>query len=672
MIPIEMTLRLRFGQAMAAAFGPEHSSDPQIKIGDPKFADYQCNAAMALARLVSRPPREVAARILEHLSIDDMCEPPQIAGPGFINLRLKAAWLAAELKKLAANSMDMNRGGVDPVGAAITVVVDYAGPNIAKEMHVGHLRSAIIGDSIARTLGFLGHTVIRQNHVGDFGTQFGMLIRHAKDAAIQGGQAHISDLDAYYKQASQRDKDDPQFAIEARQAVVALQNGDPQATRLWHWIRDESRRHCRELFLLLGVGLSEADERGESFYKDRLAPMVERLKGAMAYGGDGPRVGLDEVYHPAHEKRMDVTAIPDSDGPQAKGAMESVEAADRVAEAPEPQVVHKPFLADSQGALCVFLPGYVDKEKKPLPLIIRKSDGAFLYATTDLAALYFRIQEDKLSPPDQAPLGSNWHAQRIIYATDARQAQHFAMVFDTIRAAHWDMNPQTGLPVKLEHAPFGSILGEDGKPFKTRSGESVKLRELLNEAIERAARVVAEKNPNLPAQRREIIARAVGIGAVKYADLRQDRTGDYAFAWERMLSFEGNTGPYLQYTYTRICSIFRKAAEAAPEGQAGSMAQQLAAADIILDQASEKALARRLCQFGGVVESAARDLKPHYICGFLYDLAGEFSSFYEACPVLKAASDASRHSRLLLCRLTQAVLAVGLRDLLGIELLEEM
>ncbi len=667
MLPIEVTLRLRFTQAIAAAFGAEFSADPQIKSGDPKFADYQCNAAMGLSRLLSRPPREIAGKIVDHLSIDDMFDTPQIAGPGFINVRIKPGWLTGELQSLATNAGELARGGVDQVSVPQAVVVDYAGPNIAKEMHVGHLRSAIIGDSIARTLAFLGHVVIRQNHVGDFGTQFGMLIRHARDTAMQGTEPRITDLDAYYKQASQRDKSDPEFAIQARQAVVELQQGYPEAVRLWRWIRDESRRHCRELFAMLGVQLTDADERGESFYKDRLAAMVEHLKGALAFGGDGARVGMDKVFHPSDTSPRILAVEPAADSAQAKGALESVEAVDRILEAAAPLVVQKPFLAESEGALCVFLPGYVDKDKKPLPLIIRKSDGAFLYATTDLAALYFRVQEDKNTAEDKRPLDCNWHAHRIIYTTDSRQSQHFAMVFDTIRAARWDIHPQSGAAVKLEHAPFGSILGEDGKPFKTRSGESVKLRELLDEAVARAAKIVAEKSPHLSPEKQASIARAVGVGAVKYADLRQDRTGDYAFSWDRMLSFEGNTGPYLQYTYARTCSIFRKAAADQP-----AVPPSPAVGELRLEHPREIALGRRLCQFSGVVESAARDLKPHFICGFLYDLAGDFSGFWEACPVLRAPSEAARSSRLLLCRITQAVLAVGLRDLLGIEILDEM
>lgn len=641
---IESLLRERFSRAIGLAFGSEFSGEPMVKAGDPKFADYQCNAAMALSRQLGRPPREVATEILRHVQLADVCEPAQIAGPGFINVRISTTWLARRLAELFTDSASKARGGVARAAQSATVVVDYAGPNIAKEMHVGHLRSSILGDAIARTLAFVGHRVVRQNHVGDFGTQFGMLIRHAKDLKLDTGEMpQISDLDSYYKQAAQRDKSDPQFAVEARQAVVALQSGDSEALRLWHWIRDESRRHCREIFEFLGITLSEADERGESFYADRLPLVVQRLSEALPMGGDGPYTGTSDIFHP--QRQLDANGLN----------------VDGTVEASEPQIVTKAFVAESQGALCVFLPGFVDKDKKPLPLIIRKGDGAYLYATTDLAALYFRIIEEKTTPDQTAPLDQNWHADRIIYTTDARQAQHFSMVFDTIRAAHWDINPVTKLPVVLQHAPFGSILGEDGKPFKTRSGESVKLRELLYEAVQRADAVVGKKNPELPVAARQLVARAVGIGAVKYADLRQDRITDYQFVWDRLLALDGNTGPYLQYTFARIRSIFRKAGEV-----------PATAATIMLETPQERDLARRILQFSDVVLAVLQDLKPHYLCTYLYDLCGSFSAFYENCPVLKAASPELRQSRLALCDLTAAVLKVGLSDLLGMELLEEM
>jgi arginyl-tRNA synthetase len=659
---IESILRERFSRAIGLAFGSEFAGDPMVKAGDPKFADYQCNAAMALSRQLGRPPREIASEILHHIQISDICQDPQISGPGFINLRVSSAWLSEQLGKLSSDSAAKARAGVARTSQPATVVVDYAGPNIAKEMHVGHLRSSILGDAIARTMAFVGHRVVRQNHVGDFGTQFGMLIRHAQDLQLNSGDLpRISDLDSYYKQAAQRDKADTQFAAEARQAVVALQNGDTDAVRLWRWIREESRRHCREIFDLLGVTLSEADERGESFYASRLPQVVRKLAESLPYGGEGPSVGLSEVFDPKRKRPVDTSALPAAAVAEVRQALDGNEAIERAEEAGESQIINKAFVAQSEGALCVFLPGYVDKDKKPLPLIIRKGDGAYLYATTDLAALYFRIIEDKTQPDETAPLNNNWHADRIIYTTDARQSQHFAMVFDTLRAAHWNVNPVSGLPVVLQHAPFGSILGEDGKPFKTRSGESVKLRELLEEAIQRADAVVKKKNPDLPDAARRLVAQAVGIGAVKYADLKQDRTTDYQFVWDRLLALDGNTGPYLQYTFARIRSIFRKAGELVPAG-----------GRIQLDTPQERDLGRRILQFSDVVGAVQQDLKPHYLCTYLYDLCGAFSAFYESCPVLKAPSPELRQSRLALCDLAGAVLHVGLHDLLGMELLEEM
>ncbi len=669
MTPVEDVLRERFRAAIGAAFGSQFADDPMIKPADPKFADYQCNAALALARRLARPPRETAEEIVRYLNIADICDPPQIAGPGFINLRLAVAGLARRCAQLAADSAALRRGGVDRMHRPQIIIVDYAGPNIAKEMHVGHLRSAIIGDAIARTLEFLGHTVIRQNHVGDFGTQFGMLIRQARDLALDNGRpAPIADLDAYYKQAAQRDRADPQFARETRQAVLALQSGETQTLRLWQWIRDESRRHCCEIFHLLDLTLTDADERGESFYKDRLPALIERLKNALEFGGGGADADPTEASAPQHSGQA-----ADEPGAETSGSPAGRQARARVDPAGEPRLITRPFLADSQGALCVFLPGYVDKDKNPLPLIVRKSDGAYLYATTDLAALYFRIQEVKKTPAEQAPLHCDWRAERVIYVTDSRQARHFAMIFDTIRAARWDINPVTGRPVSLEHAAFGSILGEDGKPFQTRAGESVKLRDLLEEAIQKSAQVVARKNPGLPEPVRRDVARAVGIGAIKYGDLRQDRTGDYAFSWRRMLALEGNTGPYLQYTYARIQSIFRKAGLAAGgSAQAGRSELEPLPDTLILESPAEIALAKRLLLFAGVVAAVARDLAPHYLCSYLYDLCVEFSAFYEACPVLQAPGAERRCSRLILCQLAAGILRVGLRDLLGIAVLEEM
>ncbi len=660
MISIEAELRRRCALAIGKAFGAEHAPSAVVKAGDPKFGDYQCNSAMALARALGQPPRTVAARIIEHLNLDSLCEPPTITGPGFINFKLHVVFIGQRLEAIASQSASLARAGVPPASHRQTVVVDYAGPNIAKEMHVGHLRSCVIGDAISRILEFQTHAVIRQNHVGDFGTQFGMLIRYAQEVQLQTGAfPPIEDLDTYYRQAAQRDREDAQFALEARHAVVALQAGEPQAVALWRNIHHESRRHAEQIFQLLGVKLTPQDERGESFYAPRLPGIVLQIAEALAVGGDGSDTALGGADTPSRLKELAVS--PPDDRAEAAGALASPQALDRLTDAQLPPVIHKPLTCISDGAMCLFLPGYVDKDKQPLPLIIQKADGAYLYATTDLAALYFRIVEDKLTPNDQKPLNENWHADRVIYTTDSRQAQHFAMVFDAACAMRWHVHPQTGQRVDLVHASFGSILGADGKPFKTRSGESVKLRALLAEAMDRAAAVVAEKNPSLSADKQRQIATAVGIGAVKYADLKQDRTGDYEFVWERILSFDGNTGPYLQYAYTRICSIFRKA---------GDVENSQARLELV--ESAELNLARHLLKFPDAVEIAARDLKPHYICTYLYELCGLFSAFYENCPVLKAANPATVKSRLILCRVTQAVLKVGLNELLGIPVLEEM
>ena len=529
-------------------------------------------------------------------------------------------------------------------------------------MHVGHIRSTVIGDTLARVLDFLGHTVIRQNHLGDFGTQFGMLIAHLRTQGLADKPLSLDDLGVYYKQAAQRFKTDPAFAAAARQAVVELQAGQPEAVALWERMKAEGRKHYSEVYRLLNITLTEADERGESFYGPRLPALVDRVKQSLEFGGEGPSVG-PRSGEPAKPWSVSVQDLPDPDAAEARGALSTEDAVDRLRDVSEPEPVTKPFAAISDGALCVFLPGYVTREKKPLPLMIQKTNGSFGYAATDLAGVYFRVQEDKTTPAEQRPLQRDWHASRVIYFTDARQKQHLAMVFDAARAARWDVNPLTGRPVALEHAAFGSILGEDNKPFKTRSGETVQLLDLLRESIERAGRIVEAKNAALPADVKKTVAHAVGIGAIKYADLRQDRLLDYVFNWDRMLSFEGNTGPYLQYAYTRVRSIFRKA---------GVSPAQVAGAPLLLDAAQELALAKQLLKFPGILGAVARDLKPHYLCTYLYELATAYSSFYENCPVLQAPGEKIKASRLLLCDLVARTLHIGLTGLLGIQTLEEM
>ncbi len=672
---IDDLLRERFLLALATAFGAENALDPLIKTADPRHADYQSNVAMSLAKRLGQPPREVATKILAALAIDDLCEPPSIAGPGFINLRLKKSFLASALKTAFAEPA---RAGVPRVTgtARQTIVLDYSGPNVAKQMHVGHLRSTILGDAIARTLDFLGHTVIRQNHIGDFGTQFGMLIHHLRDQSLTTAPLAIEDLDRHYQAATARFKTDPAFAIIARQTVVELQSGSPAAVALWNKMREVTRHHYTEIYQLLNVTLTDDHERGESFYGTRLPLIIDRVKSTL--GGEGGTVSAhagtsaDTNNDPlGHEAPARADDLPDT--------QDATHRLEESAAAPAP--VTKPFAAYSGGAFCIFLPGWLDRDKSPLPMMLQKSDGGYPYSATDLAALYFRVQEHKESPADQKPLAQDWHADRVVYFTDARQSDHFAMLFDAFRAAQWDHNPHrttpptfdpeqgpTDLPpprVTLEHAPFGSITGPDGKPFKTRSGDTVKLKDLLLEAIERAGNVRAERAAELSPEKRAAVNHAVGIGAVKYADLRQDRITNYIFDWDRMLSLEGNTGPYLQMQYTRVQGIYRK----------GNItpAQVLAANPaLLIDHVDEAALAKKLLQFPAVIDAVARDLKPHHLCNYLYELCGTFARLFESCPVLKAPTEERKMSRLLLCHYTATVLRIGLKDLLGIEVLEEM
>ncbi|WP_437982209.1 arginine--tRNA ligase [Sorangium sp. So ce117] len=563
--------------AITAAFGAEHAAvDPSLRRST--HADYQANAAMALGKRLGRPPREVAAAIVAALQLDGICRKVEIAGPGFVNLTLEDAYLTRELAETAGGG----RLGIAPAAEPETVIVDYSGPNAAKEMHVGHLRSTIIGDALARVLEALGHRVIRQNHLGDWGTPFGMLIEHMLDLgeAAASQELSVGDLDAFYRQARAKFDGDPAFAERSRRRVVRLQGGDEQTLALWRQLVRESTRYFESVYRRLGVTLTDADFAGESFYNPMLPDVIEELG----------RKGLAR---------------------------------------------------ESEGALCVFPAGFTGKGGEPLPLIVRKQDGGYGYATTDLAAIRHRL--------------TTVGARRIVYVVGAPQSQHFAMVFATAREAGW-LAP----PARAEHVAFGSVLGADKKMFKTRSGDTVKLSDLLDEATERASKVVREKNPELDADAADAVARAVGVGAVKYADLSSDRIKDYVFDWDRMLAFEGNTAPYLMYAHARIRSIFRKAGVESPR-EAG----------IVLSEPAERALALELLRFGAVLEDVAATLEPHRLCGYLFELAGSFTSFYERCPVLRAESDEVRRSRLALCDLTAEVLAKGL-GLLGIEAPERM
>ena len=575
MKPIIEQLGEAFRKAIMEAFGVE--ADPQIALsGTEKFGEYQSNAAMGLAKQLAQRgektnPRAVAERIKERLSLGEMASEVSIAGPGFINVKLSPSFLERRLRAVAKDE----RLGIEPVARPQTVVVDYSGPNIAKELHVGHLRSTIIGDAIARVLDFQGHKVIRQNHLGDWGTQFGMLIAQLR-AKGQSAESGIEDLESFYVQAKRRFDGDEPFQAEARQTVVRLQAGAAEERRLWTLIVDATRRHYQPLYERLGVQLRQEHERGESFYNPMLPGVVADLKRAK-------------------------------------------------------------IAAESEGAIVVTVEGYEN------PLIIEKTGGGYLYGTTDLAALRYRVNELR--------------ANRVIYLTDSRQSQHFAQVFATAKKAGW-----TG-DASLEHAPFGTMLGEDGKPFKTRAGGVVKLADLLDEAEERAYKLVTDKNPNLPEEQRKGIARAVGIGAMKYSDLSKDRTSDYVFSWDKMLSFDGNTAPYLQNAHVRVHGIFRKAKERGIQVRIDPDA-------IRIEAPPEVALAKHILRLGEVLEIVARELKPHHLTNYLYELATRYHVFFENCPVLQS-EEPTRSSRLALSDLTARTLALGL-DLLGIEHPEQM
>ncbi len=582
-------LEQRISAALSAAAGSDAPLPAIVKpAGNPKFGDYQANGVMAAAKAARTNPRALAEQVLARLDLSDLAETVEVAGPGFLNIALSRETLRRE----TARAADDPRLDVAPVADPQTVVVDYSAPNLAKEMHVGHLRSTIIGDALARTLEFLGHRVVRQNHVGDWGTQFGMLVAYESEvireqglADLESGQTrmrypHIPDMEEFYRQAKQRYDADPDFAEKAREYVVRLQGGDRRVLQYWEVVREQSLRHAKEVYAALNVSLTDGDIRGESAYNDDLSRVVADLE----------KAGL---------------------------------------------------LTTSEGARCVFLDEFKGKEGEPLPVIVQKSDGGYLYATTDLAALRYRA--------------GVLHADRVLYLIDSRQALHLAQVFAVGRKAGFVPEP-----ISLEHIAFGTMQDESGRPFKTRTGGTVKLMDLLNEAIERAFAVVAEKSPDLPAEQQQSIARAVGIGAVKYADLAMDRTSDYKFSFDRMLSLQGNTAPYMQYAYARVRSIFRKGQQEAGELTGG----------IELAEPAERELAVRILRLEEVLAAVASECKPNILTGYLFELATAFSTFYESCPVLKT-EPALRASRLRLCDLTARVIARGL-ELLGIEVIEQM
>ncbi|MFA5292490.1 MAG: arginine--tRNA ligase [Phycisphaerae bacterium] len=586
MKPVIQIISERISQAIQKATG---QNVPAIVTAatDSKFGDYQSNNALALAKQLKANPRQLAEKIIAELKIDDICQKPEIAGAGFINLRLKPEFVKETLREISKDTKEL---GIEKTNKPQTVVVDFSGPNIAKQMHVGHLRSTIIGDCICRMLKQAGCNVIPQNHIGDWGTQFGMLIAYFKlewpYVDEDYSKVEINDLEQFYKNAKQRFDNDENFVAVAHQQVRRLHQSDSITMEQWKNIVDESRKHYQPIYETLGIDLTVKDECGESFYKDKLADVVNELK----------KLGIAK---------------------------------------------------ESEGAICVFPEGFKTKEGNPMPFIIQKTDGAFLYATTDLAAIRYRVNELK--------------ADEIIYVTDARQKQHFEMLFKVAEMACWAKD------TKLVHITFGSVLGEDGKPLKTRSGENVKLKELLDEAVKRAKSVVEQKNPELPESEKETIAQAVGIGAVKYADYSNNRTSDYIFNFDKMLAMDGNTAPYMQYAYARIKSIGRKGQEKGID-----TAKELKdIKEIYLENSSELELAKQLIRYGEAFNTAISDFKPNFLTAYLYELAGKFSGFYNACPVLDADKKI-RPSRLLLCDLTAKIIRHGLENLLGIKTIDRM
>ncbi|SFR07783.1 MULTISPECIES: arginine--tRNA ligase [unclassified Enterobacter] len=575
---IQALLSEKVSQALIAAGAPA-DCEPQVRqSAKVQFGDYQANGVMAVAKKLGMPPRQVAELVLSHLDLNGIASKVEIAGPGFINIFLEPAFLADHVNQALAS----DRLGVSQPEPQ-TVVIDYSAPNVAKEMHVGHLRSTIIGDASVRTLEFLGHKVIRANHVGDWGTQFGMLIAFLElKQQENAGEMALADLEEFYRAAKAHYDEDAAFAERARNYVVKLQGGDEYCREMWRKLVDITMTQNQLTYNRLNVTLTRDDVMGESLYNPMLAGIVADLK--------------------------------------AQG-----------------------LAVESEGATVVFLDEYKNKEGDPMGVIIQKKDGGYLYTTTDIACAKYRFE--------------TLHADRVLYYIDSRQHQHLMQAWTIVRKAGYVPDS-----VPLEHHMFGMMLGKDGKPFKTRAGGTVKLADLLDEALERARRLVAEKNPDMPADELEKLANAVGIGAVKYADLSKSRTTDYVFDWDNMLAFEGNTAPYMQYAYTRVLSVFRKA---------GLDESALSEAPVILTEDREVQLAARLLQFEETLTVVAREGTPHVMCAYLYDLAGLFSGFYEHCPILSAEDDATRQSRLKLALLTAKTLKQGL-DTLGIETVERM
>jgi arginyl-tRNA synthetase len=567
-------------QALAPAFADVagHPADPVVRASD--RADAQANGALALAKALGRNPRAAANEVVAAAAatLDGLAE-LEVAGPGFINVTFTLPFLAGEVARASADE----RLGVRPAQHPEKVVVDYSAPNVAKEMHVGHLRTTVIGDCLVRVLQFLGHTIVRENHIGDWGTPFGMIIEYLVDeGADEDTVIEHEDPTTLYREARARFDADDEFKARSRERVVKLQTGDPTTLALWRQLVDESYRYFDAVYRELGVLLNRDDVMGESRYHDELPTVIDRLR----------RAGLLET---------------------------------------------------SDGAGVVFVPGYTNRDGEPLPLIVQKKDGGFNYATSDLACVLDRVERIR--------------ATLLLYVVGAPQSLHLEMVFKVAEMAGW-LTP----PTRAVHVSFGNVLGSDRKMLRTRSGDPIQLKELISEAVERGIAQVAEKSPDLPPEEQERVGRMIGVGAIKYADLSTDRIKDYVFDWERMLSFDGNTAPYLQYAHARICSIFRRAGidRATVRHETPTLAAP-----------QERALALRLLGFDGAVCETADRYIPHRLCAYLFDLAQDFTAFYEACPVLRAETDELRTSRLALADLTARVLAKGL-DLLGIEAPERM
>ena len=575
---IQSILSDKIKQAMIAA-GADEQCDALIRQSSkPQFGDYQANGIMAAAKKLGLNPREFAQKVLDHADLSDVAEKTEIAGPGFINIFLNPTWLA---NNVSAALKDQNLGV--SANEKQTIVIDYSSPNVAKEMHVGHLRSTIIGDAVVRTLEFLGHNVIRANHVGDWGTQFGMLIAYLEKMENEhASEMELQDLEAFYREAKKHYDEDEAFAEKARNYVVKLQGGDEYCRTMWKKLVDITMQQNQRNYDRLNVTLTEKDVMGESLYNPMLPAIVEDLK----------KQGL---------------------------------------------------AVEDEGALVVYLDEFKNKEGEPMGVIVQKKDGGFLYTTTDIAAAKYRYETLK--------------ADRALVFSDTRQSQHMQQAWLITRKAGYVPDS-----FSLEHKNFGMMLGKDGKPFKTRTGGTVKLADLLDEAIERATVLINEKNTNLSDDEKAAVIEAVGIGSVKYADLSKNRTTDYVFDWDNMLSFEGNTAPYMQYAYTRIRSIFNKA-DVNPTS--------LAEAKIQLSDEKERALAIKLLQFEEAVQTVGKEGTPHVLCAYLYELAGVFSSFYEHCPILNAEDENVKLSRLKLASLTEKTLKQGLA-LLGIKTIEKM